>query len=163
MPSNDYFVYLPALSKVKRISGAQRGDSFFGTRLSQGDVEPHPAHHYRAHAVRESRHEGEAVYLLDAEPLFRAGYDRARLTIAQADWVILKAEQYRRGRERPIRTIETRREWIERLGDHSLPTRLVVVGPKQRLLTEVTFSDRQLVAEIPTSVFSLSHLRRRGD
>ncbi len=163
VPPNHYYLYLPALNKIKRISGAQRADSFFGTRLSQGDVEPHPADHYRARAVRESVHENEPVYVLDAEPLFEAGYARVRFVIAQKDRVILKLEQYRAGQELPIRTIETRREWVEQLGDHALPTRLIVLEGMGRRITEVTFADRRLVTRIPASRFSLSHLQRRGD
>ncbi len=163
VPPNDYYLYVPALSKIKRISGAQRADSFFGTRLSQGDVEPHPADHYRARGVRAAMHENEPVYLVDAEPLFEAGYARIRFTIARKDRVILKMQQYRSDDELPIRTIETRREWVEQLGDHALPTRLIVLDGKGRRFTEVTFADRRLVAAIPASRFSLSHLQRRGD
>lgn len=160
--SNDYFVYLPAVDRLRRISGAQRGDSFFGTYLSQGDVEPHPADHYRILSMRSASFEGEPVFELKLTPRFDAGYDHVVFTVAKQDWAILKIAQFREGRPEPIREILAKREWFENIEAHVLPERMVVVDGRGRGRTEVEFFDRKLTSEIPQRYFSTSHLLRRG-
>lgn len=160
--SNQYFVYLPALDRLRRISGAQRADSFFGTHLSQGDVEPHPAEHYRILSMDTSSRDGEPVFELELEPRFRAGYDHAVFTVAQADVAILGITQFRHGEEEPSREILVKREWLETVDDHVLPSRMVVRYGRGRGHTEVEFLDRKLMSDIPESYFSTSHLLRRG-
>lgn len=162
VPANDYFVYLPALGKVRRISGAQRADSFFGTLLSQGDVEPHPGTHYQVASMREAKLEGEPVYELDAKPLFEGGYDRVRFAIAQKDLAVLRVEQYREGDEVAIRTMETRRAWVEEIDGYALPARVIVADGRRRRSTEVVFSDRRLKEDIPDTLFSVDQLIRKG-
>lgn len=156
---NQYFLYLPALRSVRRVSGAQRADPFFGTELSQGDVEPHPASDFRVLAMEEDRLDGEAVLLLTIEPRFEAGYDRAVFTVAARDGATLRIEQYREDRDEPRRRIVIEREWLESADGHVLPRRLVAHGPAARR-TEVEFVERQLDSGIPDRLFSVSTLTR---
>ncbi len=61
----------------------------------------------------------------------------------------------------PIRTIETKREWLEDAAGHVLPRRLTVsVGRGRR--TEVEFYHREMDADIPDGIFSVSYLTRKG-
>ncbi len=161
VPSNQYFVYVPALRRVKRVGGAQRADSFFGTAMSQGDVEPHPAEHFRVLAAREDGASDEPVRVLTVAPRFETGYDTAKVWIAVRDFAVLRVEQYREGREEPLRVMETQRDWLAQAGPYVLPLRTRVL--RGRSSTEFEFFDRSVDAEIPDSIFSTAHLLRRGD
>jgi hypothetical protein len=160
--SNQYFVYLPALKKLRRISGAQRGDAFFGTNLSQGDVEPHPASDYHILWMRSAAYEGEPVHVLRLAPRFDGGYDNVVFTVAQQDAAILRMTQLEEGRPRPVREILARREWLESVGTHVLPGRMLVLDGRRGERTQVEFLERQVTSDIPESYFSTSHLLRRG-
>lgn len=160
--SNQYFIYLPALKRLRRISGAQRGDAFFGTNLSQGDVEPHPASHYHILWMRTAAYGGEPVYVLRLAPRFDGGYDNVVFTVAQQDAAILRMTQLEEGRPTPVREILARREWLESIGSRVLPSRMLVVGGRHGERTRVEFLERQVTSDIPESYFSTSHLLRRG-
>lgn len=162
IPSQQYFVYLPALERVRRLSGAQRADSFFGTRFSQGDVEPHPPEHYRALGSKRALVDDEVVHEVDAVPLFESGYDRIRFRFAESDHALLRVSQFRDGDPAPIREIIGKREWQQRIGEHVLPSRLDVTDLGRRGTTEAVFYDRRLDPEVPDGWFSTSHLLRTG-
>lgn len=162
IPSQQYFVYLPALERVRRLSGAQRADSFFGTRFSQGDVEPHPSEHYRALGAKRALVDDEVVLEVDAVPLFESGYDRIRFRFAESDQALLGVSQFRDGDPQPIREIAGKRAWQQRIGEHVLPLRLVVTDRSRRGRTEAVFYDRELDPEVPEGFFSTSHLLRTG-
>lgn len=157
---NQYFMYLPSLRKVKRISGAQRGDSFFGTQLSQGDVETHPIHHYRTISISERTERGEAVWDVVAAPRFESGYERVVFSIAQSDYAFLRIEQFVDQEEEPIKVIEVHREWLKAFDGHVLPTKLVAMDGKGIRSTDVEFYDRSLRSDIPDNIFTTSYLTR---
>ncbi len=160
VPSNQYFIYFPSLRRVKRVSGVQRADAFFGTYLSQGDVEPRLADDYRVLEMEERQLDGEPVYAVSVAPRFEAGYDRALFTIAVRDRALLGIDQYSVGSL--VRSIRTRRNWLEEVKGHVLPQRIVVGDGKGRGTTEVVVSDRVVDPEIPEQLFSTSYLLRKG-
>jgi hypothetical protein len=160
---NQYFIYLPAYGRVRRISGAQRADPFFGTHLSQGDVEAHPASDFAVASMKDSELGGEAVYDLSVTPRFDAGYQRAVVIIAKQDYALLRIEQYGEGSKTPIRTIEAHRAWMERLSGHVVPDKLIVSEGGTDSYTEVVFSDRNLKVDIPNSMFTTDYLLRKSD
>ena len=160
--SNQYFIYLPALKKLRRISGAQRGDAFFGTNLSQGDVEPHPASDFHILWMRTAAYDGEPVYVLRLAPRFDGGYDNVVFTVAQQDAAILRMTQLEEGRPTPVREILARREWLESVGSHVLPGKMLAVDGRTGERTQVEFLERQVTSDIPDSYFSTTHLLRRG-
>lgn len=158
--SNQYFVYLPASRIVRRISGAQRADPFFGTVLSQGDAEPHPATDYAPIKLERGKVDVEDVYEITVEPRFEAGYDRAIFAFAVQDFAIMKIEQYRDGRDQPIRTIVTKRSWLETIDGHVLPKRLVAEDGYSDRTTEIEYTERRLENDLPDAMFSTVSLQK---
>lgn len=152
--NNQYFIYLPAFGRIRRISGAQRADPFFGTYLSQSDVEAHSASDFSVVSMRNGELGGESVYELTLRPRFDAGYSRAVVSVATRDFAPLRIEEYAEGRKTPIRVIEGRRAWMEARSGHVVPDKLVVSEGESDAHTVVIFSDRNLHANIPNSVFT---------
>jgi len=95
------------------------------------------------------------------EPRFEAGWDRGLFTIAQKDYAFLRIEQFR-GSGDPVRTIETRREWLEEVDGHVLPRKMVAFQRQGLRKTEVVFSNRKLQIDIPDGLFTSGHLTRTG-
>lgn len=156
---NQYFIYMPAFGRIRRVSGGQRADSFFGTHLSQGDVESHPASDFSIVSMHDSMLSGEAVYELRITPRFEAGYDQARVAVAERDYAVLRIEEYRGVSKTPIRVIRTRRSWMEVLNGHVVPKKLIVSEGADTGYTEVVFADRKLDAHVPDSMFTTNYLR----
>jgi len=160
--NNQYFIYMPAYGRVRRISGAQRADPFFGTYLSQGDLEAHPASDFAIASMKEAELAGEAVYELSVTPRFDSGYERALVTVAKQDYAPLRIEQYSKGSKTPIRVIDAQRAWMQRLSGHVVPDKLVVSEGGTDSYTEVVFSDRNLNVDLPNSMFTTDYLLREG-
>jgi len=160
---NQYFIYMPAYGRVRRISGAQRADPFFGTYLSQGDLEAHPASDFAIASMKDGELAGEAVYELSVTPRFDAGYERAVVIVAKQDYAPLRLEEYSKDSKTPIRVIEAGRAWMERLNGHVVPDKLIVSEGGTDSYTEVVFSDRNLNADLPKSMFTTDYLLRAGD
>ena len=163
---NQYFAYLPQTGRVRRLSGSQRDDAFFGSHLSLGDFELHPATHFRVTSMREDTLDPgspseERVFRLTIEPRFEAGYARAELWIATADRALLRTEQYSGDADAPLRTIEARREWLDPFERSLLPGKRVIrsTAPGR---TELEVIERSTTIEIPDSTFTHSHMRRGG-
>lgn len=160
--SNDYWIYLPALRKSRRISGSQRADSFFGTELSHGDMEPRRACHFSDFSLSEDTIDEEVVYVVSARPRFDAGYDVIRFYIAITDFAILKIEQFRLYNSKPklYRVITAPRSATKRFNGHSLPMQLTVETARSNRKTVIEFTSRELPADIPQQELTLGALER---
>jgi len=71
--SEQQFVYLPSMAKVRRVSGSQPTDSFLGTDLSYHDFQRQQPSRYRAARVVPGHIDGEAIHTVSVLPLFGAG------------------------------------------------------------------------------------------
>jgi len=161
--SHDAFVYLPSMRAVRRITTAQRGDAFFGTDVTYEDLERRRASDYEVLGIEATEVEGEATFLIRAEPLTRVSYDEVHFSIAASDSVILEARYFKRGEPDPYRIISAPRTGMHEAGGHILPTRLIVQNRSRGTTTEVTYHDLRVNPEIDDRLFSIRTLEQRRD
>lgn len=158
MRSNDYWFYPPAMRRVKRVGGSQRGDRFFGTALSFGDMEVRDASHFNRFApLTRSTLFHEEVWIVEATPRFEGGYERVRFYIAVSDYALLRIEQIEEENEEATRSISMNREWLVTVQGHILPKRMEVLRGED-VKTVVTISGREVNPEMSRSLFSLSDI-----
>ena len=67
--SHDAFVFLPSLDRVRRISTAQRGDSFFGSDLTYEDLERRRVEEYEISGMVATQWREELVFEVSARSL----------------------------------------------------------------------------------------------
>jgi len=156
--SQDAFVYLPALKRTRRITTAQRGDSFFGTDVTYEDLERRRVSDYAIDGCTPDRSAGEPVYRIAARPVVRLGYDRIVFVVAVSDGSILETLYYRRDRAEPFRRITAPRSGMLSSGGHVLPTRLVVHNHAAGRTTEVRFADLVVSPALDPRLFSVGTL-----
>ncbi len=155
---HDAFLYLPSLSRVRRVSTAQRGDAFFGTDVTYEDLERQRAEEYELEPLRSTHFAGEDAYLVEGRPRRRYNYARARFIIAQADLAILEVQYFKRGAEEPYRVVTAHRGSMVEQDGHVLPTRLSVSNRARGTTTEVVLSHLRINPEIDDHAFSLQAL-----
>jgi hypothetical protein len=160
--SQDAFIFMPSLDKVRRITTAQRGDAFFGTDVTYEDVEQQRVDEFRLRGMKAVEYRGEAAYEIQAEPLRRYNYERALFTIAQSDAAILQVLYYKRKATDPYRVIESPREHMVSMGEHVLPTRLRVENRMRGTSTDVFFTDLRADVPIRTRLFSVRTLESQS-
>jgi hypothetical protein len=157
--SHDSFLYLPSLDMVRRISTAQRGESFFGTDVTYEDLERQRADDFELGAVTQGERAGEPVYLIEATPRRPYSYARVRFALAVSDVAILETEYFKRDAREPYRVIRAERASMQQQGGHVLPTRLSIESRDRGTTTEVRIEHLRINPEIDARLFSVKTLQ----
>lgn len=102
--SDDIWVYLPALKKVRRLTASNRHDSFVGTDFSYGDVLGHRPTEWNHRLLREDVLDGVPVWVIESTPKTAeikssSGYARRVSWIAKDSFIGLKGEAYDEGNQ----------------------------------------------------------------
>lgn len=158
--SHDAFVYLPSQQKVRRVSLAQRGDSFFGTDVTYEDLERGRVEDYELDGLGSEELAGETVFVIRARPLRKLHYAHVHFVVAQSDASILETRYFKRGEERPFRLISAPREAMVEADGHVFPTRLTIRNLMRETTTEIRMRDLEINPAIDDRVFSIGTLEQ---
>lgn len=160
---DDYFLYLPALDRVRRVSGAQRSDSFMGTDLTYEDLERRRIDEFEELRSEVGSVAGEAVVLVSARPRDSAGYERVEFAIATRDAAILETRYRAKGHEAPFKVIRFPREHLHEEGGYSVPRRISVSNLRKGTETEVTVEMLRLDPDVDLRLFTTDALLREAE
>lgn len=162
--SEQQFVYLPSMGKVRRVSGSQPTDAFLGTDLSYHDFQRQQPERYRAtRAVPGRAAGGEAIHTVSVLPIFDAPYSNLEYEIAQADSAILGTRYFKRPDLPAYKVMQMPRTSMVAAKSCSVPTRVVVDDRQRGTHTELTISELRLDAELEDALFTYSALEARRD
>jgi hypothetical protein len=156
----DSFVYLPALRRARRISGAQRVDSFLGSDLTYEDFERQRVADFALAFQPEEQVAGERCLMIRALPSDDRGYAAVVFAVAESDRAILEYRYFAAGAEVPYRVIETPRAAMRRENGHLLPTRFSVRHTRGTS-TELVIRALAVDPAIDDRVFSLRALEQQ--
>ena len=164
--SHDAFVYLPSLEKVRRVTTAQRGDSFFGSDVTYEDLERRRVGEFALDGVELREAGGEPVYLIRGRSLRNFNHARVEFVVAVADMAILETRFFKRNQDEPFRVVSAPRAAMVERDGHVIPTRLTVENRIRGTSTDVLINDLEINPEIDDHLFSigtLEHGRRLHD
>ena len=93
--SDDQWIYLPALKKVKRISSDSKGDYFMGSDFTYDDLgDRHPSSDTHR-IVGQEEIDGELCQIVESLPVEDDYiYSRTLSWVADGKWIVLKKEFY---------------------------------------------------------------------
>jgi hypothetical protein len=158
--SHDAFLFLPSLGKVRRITTAQRRDSFLGSDVTYEDLERRRVTDYELGAPEAREWAGEPVYVIRGRSRRDFNYAHLDFFVARSDGAILETQYFKRGQEAPYRVIHAPRESMVAHDGHVLPTRLSVENRARGTTTEVLFRDLEINPPIDDHVFSVTTLEQ---
>jgi hypothetical protein len=158
---HDAFVYLPSLGKVRRVSTAQRWDSFLGSDVTYEDLERRRVEEYELTSIESKYFAGEEVYRIRATPRRDFNYSEVLFVIAQSDAAILDVQYFKEGESEPYRAVSAPRRFMVEESGHVLPTRITVHNYSRGTTTEVTFEDLKVNHPIDDRLFSLVTLEQK--
>jgi len=160
---DDVFLYLPATERTRRISLAQRYDSFFGTNLTYEDLEPKHATDFEARMEGSSEVDGVHCLLLRIRP--RVGvesqYDTTRTCIDPERAIALRTEYYVGGRLIKRLTVDPER--VELLDGRWVPRKARLESAATDFTTDITLERYERRHSIPDRLFSTSNLEAGSD
>jgi hypothetical protein len=161
--SEDQFVYLPSMKKIRRVSGSQPTDSFLGTDLSYHDFQRQRPDRYRSLGIRESTHGGERVERVRMEPRFDAPYPSVEYVIASSDRAILATDYFKRTSDRPYKRMRMPRARIVNGARCAVPTLILIEDDQRGTRTELAISELRTDAPIDDALFTTAALETRRD
>lgn len=161
--SEQQFVYLPSLRKIRRVSGSQPTDSFLGTDLSYHDFQRQRADRYRSVSLREVVEGEERAIRARVEPRFDAPYSAIEYVIAASDRAILHTDYFKRGSVKPYKRMSMPRARIVSDERCSVPTLVLVEDGQRGTRTQLMISELRTNARLDDALFTTSALEtRRG-
>lgn len=94
---DDMWIYLPALGKVRRLSAANKKDSFVGTDFSYGDVIGYKPEEWNHKLVKEESIDGTACYVIESIPANdtvrqHSGYSKRLSWVRKDNFVAARTE-----------------------------------------------------------------------
>ncbi len=96
--SDDQWLYLPALKKVKRISSSNKAGAFMNSEFSYEDISSQEVEKYTYKYLREDEVRGIKVYVNEADPVDpKSGYSKLESFIDAERFIMLKIDFYDRG------------------------------------------------------------------
>jgi hypothetical protein len=93
---DDQWLYLPALSRTKRIASSDKSGSFMGSDFSYADMTERPLDHYRYTLMKELEVEGQPVWQIEAVPITEqeqeeTGYTKSVLFVRKDNYVVVRS------------------------------------------------------------------------
>ncbi|HME72063.1 MAG TPA: outer membrane lipoprotein-sorting protein [Myxococcota bacterium] len=157
--SDDQFVWMPALGRVRRFTSVQKADPFQGTDLTLEDIEVHRARRFEILGRAYSVLQGEPVHVLTIAPMYELGYRRAILFISQKDYAVLEVHYYRGDdARRPYKVSRAPRDQMAEAGGHVLPLLLIFTDYEHGTETWARYHRRSVVDDLDDKLFSLDLL-----
>lgn len=93
--SDDRWLFLPEVRRVKRIQSSNQSGAFMGSEFSYEDLASVEVEKYRYRFVSEGAHGGQPAFVYERIPLEKnSGYSRQVVTLDQAEYRLQKIEFY---------------------------------------------------------------------
>lgn len=159
--SEERFVYLPSLRRIRRVSGSQSDDAFLGTDLSYHDFERQREESYEVSLGGEARIGTEAVWIVVAKPRARAGYEKVEHAVSKADSAILRTRYFKHGSDGAYKELVMERSRIVAHDECRVPTHIRVDDRQRGTATTLEVTSLNLDAELPDDLFSMVALETK--
>ncbi|MCF6359683.1 MAG: outer membrane lipoprotein-sorting protein [Cyclobacteriaceae bacterium] len=91
---DDQWLYLPALKKVKRISGGSKDDYFMGSDFTYEDLEKRSPKKDVHKLLKQETLNGEQCYVIESTPKEEGQYSKRVAWVIKDKWIPLKIEFY---------------------------------------------------------------------
>ncbi|MDH4128005.1 MAG: outer membrane lipoprotein-sorting protein [Spirochaetota bacterium] len=98
--SDDQWLYLPAMNRIKRISSDNKSGSFMGSEFSYEDLGSREVEKYKYKYIRDTKLNGIDCFLVERYPLERSsGYTKMVSWVRKDNYQAIKIDFYDRKRE----------------------------------------------------------------
>lgn len=114
--SDDQWLYLPALKKVKRISSSNKAGAFMNSEFAYEDISSQEVEKYTYKFLREDTFNGSKVLINEADPVDpKSGYSKLEVYIDAERYIPLKIDFYDRGgRAKKTLTMEGYQQYLNK-------------------------------------------------
>ena len=95
--SDDQWLYLPALKRVKRIASSNKSGPFMGSEFSYEDLSSQEVEKYHYKYLRDENFDGRDHFVVEYDPVDpKSGYSRQEVWLDKAEYRVWKIDFYDR-------------------------------------------------------------------
>ncbi|MBT3923409.1 MAG: outer membrane lipoprotein-sorting protein [Nitrospina sp.] len=157
--TDDQWLYLPALKRVKRISSSNKSGSFMGSEFAYEDVTSQEVEKYTYKWIRDEEYQGEKCFVFERYPVYKnSGYTRQVIWLDQKDYKILRIEFYDR-KNSSLKTL-TQTDFKLYLGKYWYPHKMFMENHQTGKSTLLTWSDYEFRTGLSDKDFNKNSLKR---
>ena len=158
--SDDQWLYLPSMKRVKRIAAAKQSGSFMGSEFAYEDISSQEVGNFTYHYEGESRIGDTEVYVVERFPVDESsGYSRQRVYVDRSDYLPLRIE-YFDTRGEHLKTL-TLTEYEQR-GPYWRAGSMTMENHQTEAVTRLEWSDFRFDVGLNERRFTADGLGRRG-
>lgn len=159
---DDQWLYLPALKRTRRISAADKNDSFMGTEFTYEDMSSLKLDEYNYKLLGQEKLDGIDVAVIEMVPANEerreeSGYSKTVHWVDFDRWVILKSHFYNL-KDEHYKTLHSSE--INRYGGIWMPDKLVMENLKTGDSTVLEFDNTKINVGLDDRMFTERYLLR---
>ncbi len=158
--SDEHFVFVPFLDKVKRVYGGRRQEAFLGTDFTYEDMERVRAEDFDTTFAGTEQLGEDSVYVVSAVPRYESAYLRSEYVVAKSDCNLLEVRHFKRGSDSPAKVLSIPRDRMMSVRGELMPTWAVARDLESGRSTVLSFSEIQLDPDLSESNFTVGALER---
>ena len=158
---DEQWIYLPAFSRAKQISGSNKTSAFMGSEFTYEDINSIyvMVEKYSYRLLRDENLDGSSCSVVERIPLYGgSGYSRQEVWVDDKDSYIRKVEYFdRSGADLKTLAIDTFSAYA---GGHWRPARMTMTNHANGRITVLTWDKYRFHNGLKASDFELSALKR---
>lgn len=159
MGTDDQWLYLPALKRVKRISAADKSGPFMGSEFAYEDLASQEVEKYRYKYLGEETLEGQACFVVERTPVdAKSGYSRQVTWYDQSEYRLQRVDYYDRKADL-LKTLNLT-GYRQYLQQYWRPDEMLMTNHQTGKSTVLQFSNYQFRVGLQDKDFSQSALAR---
>ena len=157
--SDDQWLYLPSLKRVKRIASSNKAGPFMGSEFSYEDIASQEVEKYTYNYLRDEEFNGFDCFVIEYDPVDpKSGYKRQIVWMDKAEYRVHKIDFYDR-KDALLKTL-TYEDYKQYLDKFWRSNRLVMINHQTGKKTELLFADWKFRTGMTERDFEKSALKR---
>ncbi|MFC6668975.1 outer membrane lipoprotein-sorting protein [Marinobacterium aestuariivivens] len=157
--SDDQWLYLPALKRVKRISAADKSGPFMGSEFAYEDLSSQEVEKYTYTYLRDESLDGEPCFVVERVPVDpKSGYTRQVTWLDKSEYRLRRVDYYDRKGEL-LKTM-TLSGYTQYLDQYWRPGKMIMDNHQNGKSTTLIFEDYRFRTGLTDSDFDRSALSR---
>ena len=159
--SDDQWLYLPSIKRVKRISSSNKSGPFMGSEFAYEDLSSQEVEKYSYTFIKEDEANGNTAFIVERTPYDeKSGYTRHLVWYNQSNYRIEKVEFYDR-KNQLLKTL-TQNDYKLYLDSYWRANEYVMVNHQTGKQTRLLFDNYEFQTGLTDADFSQNGLMRAG-
>ena len=159
LKSDEQWLYLPALKRVKRISSSNKSGPFMGSEFAYEDISSQEVEKYKYKFIKDDKFDGRDVFVVERFPQYKkSGYTKMIAWVDKEMYQPLKIEFY--DRKKSLLKTLTQHEYKQYLNKYWRASRLEMVNHQTKKSTTLLWESYKFKNGFSKRDFDRNSLKR---